>query len=82
MNTQMTTNLMFSVHAKMKPLVDKCLKIDEEDLEAMWHKRYGHLNSKSIQIMQQKQMEEGLPKLKETVKVCIVCNVGKKDKNF
>ena len=35
-------------------LVDKCLKIDDEDLEALWHKRYEHLNSKSIQIMQQK----------------------------
>ncbi|XP_022977378.1 inner centromere protein-like [Cucurbita maxima] len=26
-------NNMFSVHAKMKPLVDKCLKIEDEDLE-------------------------------------------------
>ncbi|KAL9327212.1 hypothetical protein ACSQ67_007857 [Phaseolus vulgaris] len=54
----------------MKPLVDKCLKIEDEELEALWHKRYGHLNSKSIQIMQQKQMVEGLPKLKEVFKVC------------
>ena len=51
MNTQMTANHMFLVHAKMKPLVDKCLKIEDEDLKALWHKRNGHLNSKSIQIM-------------------------------
>ena len=66
----MMANRMFSVHAKMKSLVDKCLKIEDEDLEALWHKRYGHLNSKPIQIMHQKQMVEGLPKLKEAVKVC------------
>ena len=54
-------------------------EIEDEDLEALWHKRYG-LNSKSIQIMQQKQMVEGLPKLKEAVKVCIVCNVGKQQR--
>ena len=29
----MMANRMFSVHAKMKPLVDKCLKIEDEDLE-------------------------------------------------
>ena len=40
MNTQMMANCMFSVHAKMKSLVDKCLKIEDEDLEALWHKRY------------------------------------------
>ena len=61
----------------MTPLVDKYLKIEDEDLEALWHKRYGHLNSKSIQIMQQKQMVEGLPKLKKAVKLCTICNVGK-----
>ena len=80
MNIQMMVNRIFSVHAKMKPLVDKCLKIEDEDLEALWHKRYGHLNSKSIQIMHQKQMVEGLPKLKEVVKVCTFCNVGKQQR--
>ena len=32
-NTQMMANRMFSVHAKLKPLVDRCLKIEDEDLE-------------------------------------------------
>ncbi|XP_022991800.1 uncharacterized protein LOC111488339 [Cucurbita maxima] len=80
MNTKMTANRMFSVHAKMKSLVDQCLKIQDEDLEALWHKRYEHLNSKSIQIMPQKQILKELPKLKEVVKVFTECNVGKQQR--
>jgi hypothetical protein len=51
-NTQMTANRMFLVYAKMKPLPGNYLKMEEEDLEILWHMRYGHLNNKSIQIMQ------------------------------
>lgn len=79
-NTQMTANRMFLVYAKMKPLPGNCLKMEEEDLEILWHRRYGHLNNKSIQIMQQKQMVKGLPKLKEVDKVCKMCNVGKQQR--
>ena len=79
-DTPMTMNRMFMVYAKMKPLPGSCLKMEEEDLENLWHKRYGHLNNKSIQIMQQKQMVKGLPKLKEAAKVCKVCNVGKQQR--
>ena len=60
----MTAIRMFLVYAKMKPLPGNYLKMEEEDLEILWHKRYGHLNNKSIQIMQQKQLVKGLPKFK------------------
>jgi hypothetical protein len=80
-NTQMTANRMFLVYAKMKPLPGNCLKMEEEDLETLWHRRYGHLNNKSIQIMQQKQMVKGLPKFKEAAdNVCKICNVGKQQR--
>jgi len=77
-NTQMTANRMFLVYAKMKPLPGNCLKMEEEDLEILRHRRYGHLNNKSIQIMQQKQMVKGLPKFKGAAdNVCKICNVEK-----
>jgi transposase InsO family protein len=80
-NTQMTANRMFLVYAKMKPLPGNCLKMEEEDLEILWNRRYGHLNNKSIQIMQQKQMVKGLPKFKGAAdNVCKICNVGKQQR--
>jgi len=77
-NTQMTANRMFLVYAKIKPLPGNCLKMEEEDLEIFWHRRYGHLNNKS---MQQKQMVKGLPKFKGAAyNVCKICNVGKQQR--
>jgi len=49
METQMKMNQMFLVYAKKKPTSEKC------------HRRFGHLNNKSIQIMAKKGMVKGLP---------------------
>lgn len=81
-NTPMTINRKFLIYAKSKPRPGNCLKMEEEDLENLWHMRYGHLNNKSIQIMQQKKMVDGIPKLKEAAKVCKVCNVGNQRRKF
>nr|GEW48633.1 hypothetical protein [Tanacetum cinerariifolium] len=35
--------------------------VAEVDTTDLWHKRYGHLNNKSIRTMQHKQMVKGLP---------------------
>lgn len=49
--TQMTINRMFLIYVKKKPISGRCLKVEEEDLGTHWHKRFGHLNNKSIQLM-------------------------------
>lgn len=50
-NTRMTANRMFIVSAIMKIGLNRCLKIVEDEMASLWHKRYGHLNNTSIQTM-------------------------------
>ena len=62
MNTQMTVNRMFSVHAKMKPLVDKCLKTEDEDLEvqnvATKVAKAEEIKEKEVTYDSEKELEE------------------------
>ncbi|CAM8905711.1 unnamed protein product [Rhodiola kirilowii] len=65
-NTRMTANRMFLVSATMKSLSSQCLKIEgANDLE-LWHKRFGHLNNKSICTMEKMDLVKGLPQLATT----------------
>lgn len=80
METEMTVNRMFLVYAKNKVIPDKCLKVEEEDAGVLWHKRLGHLNNKTIQLMQKKELVKGLPILKMEDNVCTVCNMGKQQR--
>ncbi|XP_006392748.2 uncharacterized protein LOC18010455 [Eutrema salsugineum] len=80
METKMTLNRMFLIYAKEKPVSEKCLKVEEEDLGSLWHRRLGHLNNMSIQIMQKKELVKGLPNMKNEENVCTVCNVGKQQR--
>jgi transposase InsO family protein len=81
LDRNMTMNRMFVIHAALKPLPRKCLKVEEENLENLWHRRYEHVNHKFIVAMQKKQMVKGLPKFKETAGVCEVCNIGKQHRD-
>lgn len=76
----MTVNRMFLINAKKKSMSVSCLKVEEEDLESLWHRRFGHLNKNSILFMQRKGMVEGLPNIKDTAKVCTICNVRKQQR--
>lgn len=78
--TQMTSNRMLLVYAKKKPVPESCFKMEDEDLESLWHRRFGHLNNKSLQTMEKKEMVKGLPNLQDESKVCTVCNVGKQQR--
>lgn len=53
----MTLSWMFVIHATLKPIPQKRLKVDKENMENLWHIRYGHVNHKFIIVMQKKQME-------------------------
>nr|GFA91111.1 retrovirus-related Pol polyprotein from transposon TNT 1-94 [Tanacetum cinerariifolium] len=75
--SQITPNRMFKMLAVMKSLSEKCLQVAEVDTTDLWHKRYGHLNNKSIRTMKHKQMVKGLPDVEGQTKLCEICNIGK-----
>lgn len=78
--SRMTRNRMFLVNARMKPIGGRCLKLEGDGNEQIWHRRLWHMNKKSLRTMQFKQMVKGLPKLAESSKVCEVCNLGKQQR--
>ena len=79
--TKMTTNRMFVVHAKQKSFPRQCLQSQEINLENLWYRRYGHINYKSITTMQKKKMVKGLPTFKDFTGICEVCNYGKQHRD-
>ena len=58
LETYMKTNRMFVIHAEHKNdkrvSEERCLKASESGKEndiELWHRRFGHLNSKSLQAL-------------------------------
>ncbi|CAJ2656475.1 unnamed protein product [Trifolium pratense] len=78
MATTMTFNRMFVIKAPV--IVPQCMKISGADDSTLWHQRYGHLSFKGMNILTQKQMVIGLPKLKESNEKCTNCMKGKQQK--
>jgi transposase InsO family protein len=79
MSSQMATNKLYPIIAEAKPA---CLQTEcEEDTTYLWHCRYGHLNYKSLQNLQQKNMVRGLPKIEESNHVCADCLIGKQHRD-
>lgn len=76
-HTQMTANRMFVLLANANMQSSSCLQVAAEDITNIWHRRYGHLNNKSLKTLPYKQLVKGLPKLKAVKRVCTVCNIGK-----
>lgn len=81
-SSKMTKNRMFIVNARVKPPSGKCLKVEDEGKDQMWHKRLGHLNHKALRVMQYNQLVIGLPKLASPTMPCEVCNRGKQQREI
>ena len=64
METKMTSNRMFILHAISQPIASICFNTIAEDMGQLWHCRYGHLSCKGLNTLQQKKMVNGLPQLK------------------
>jgi transposase InsO family protein len=75
--TTMSANRMFMLHATVAPKTTNCFQTTIEDNTHLWHCRYGHLSYKGLRILQHKQMVRGLPQLKDLSKICTDCMVGK-----
>ncbi|KAM2001220.1 hypothetical protein EV1_008213 [Malus domestica] len=79
------TNLVVSVKQKGNrcfPLVFKSndhlvLKTNVHQSSTMWHKRFGHLNFRSLQQLQEHDMVIGLPEMHDSEGVCQGCAFGK-----
>lgn len=50
-----------------------------EETEELSHKRFGHLNKSSIQVLAVKEMVSGLPGINMDEAICEVCMKGKKN---
>ncbi|KAK2404089.1 hypothetical protein QL285_053465 [Trifolium repens] len=47
----------------------------------LWHKRYGHLNFKSLSLLNSKNMVLGLPSVIAPVETCTTCLLGKQPRD-
>ena len=81
---QMSANRMFKVHAHQQShsqfsptMTDTCFLANVSETTRLWHRRYGHLNYKSLKSLEHKKMVTGLPKLTATSEICNDCLIGK-----
>jgi len=62
---------------KVKVVTPVCLMSRLEEASWLWHARYGHLNSRSLQDLGRKEMVEGIPQIRGVEQVCDGCALGK-----
>ncbi|KAL4289903.1 hypothetical protein GQ457_14G000940 [Hibiscus cannabinus] len=69
----------------MFPLVindeKKALVASLEDDSWLWHHRYGHLNFKSLSLLSNQNLVDGLPMIRRIDAVCESCVVGKQHRD-
>ncbi|KAG8491616.1 hypothetical protein CXB51_014995 [Gossypium anomalum] len=69
-------------------MVDKCFMLDVNKLEnkayvnlsdnaGLWHKRLGHVNFRSLDLLQKQNLVEDMSKVEASDSVCDVCQFGK-----
>ncbi|KAI5336308.1 hypothetical protein L3X38_015575 [Prunus dulcis] len=61
----------------MMPASDLALKASVTHCLQTWHKRLGHLNERSIKLLENQGMVHGLPHLEQISVVCEGCMLGK-----
>ncbi|GJZ28589.1 retrovirus-related pol polyprotein from transposon TNT 1-94 [Tanacetum coccineum] len=82
--SRMTTNRMFLFKANPVSSMENgtngvCHKAEVEidSNTQLWHQRFGHINTKSLQLLHDKNLVKGLPPIKDEDKPCADCLVGK-----
>ncbi|PNX68295.1 copia-type polyprotein [Trifolium pratense] len=76
--THMTLNRMLMIKAPV--IVPRCMQISKANDATLWNQRYGHLSFKGMNMLNQKEMIIGLPKLKEPNENCSNCMKDKQHK--
>ncbi|KAK8916408.1 hypothetical protein KSP39_PZI022184 [Platanthera zijinensis] len=72
-SVKMTENKMFPFNATIPDYALTC----SNNSTALWHRRFCHLNIKSLKQLQEKEMVLGLPELKKEELHCEGCVMGK-----
>lgn len=62
---EMTTNRMFIMTPETYIRCDSCFNANTADASYLWHCRYAHIGYKGFELLQNKEMVNGLPKLKQ-----------------
>ncbi|CAL2244935.1 unnamed protein product [Prunus armeniaca] len=76
---QMTNNRCFPL--TMMPASELVLKASVTHCLQTWHKRLGHLNERSIKLLENQGMVHGLPHLEQKSVVCNGCMLGKQHRD-
>ena len=66
---------------KLQVVEEHCLQTTVEEEHWKWHRRFGHLNFKSLSQLHEKKMVHGLPAVKVPVEVCESCCKSKQPRN-
>ncbi|GAU33702.1 hypothetical protein TSUD_148530 [Trifolium subterraneum] len=76
LKTSQSQNRTFKT--QVKTIEDECLATSTEDKDSdLWHIRYGHLNFKSMFMLNSKNMVLGLPSVIAPADTCTTCLLGK-----
>ncbi|PKU63413.1 Retrovirus-related Pol polyprotein from transposon TNT 1-94 [Dendrobium catenatum] len=75
---KVTPNKMYPM--KMICSLNGCLKTSIENHSRLWHCRFGHLISKTLSYMSQKNIVDGLPHIEVQDKICEACVAGKQSR--
>ena len=81
METHMSSNRMFLLHAISSPTKTTCFHIAVEDNMNLWHRRYGHLNFRGLNTLYQQNMVYVLPLIKASTKPCNDYLIGKQSRD-
>ncbi|KAM1503465.1 hypothetical protein ACFX15_027859 [Malus domestica] len=76
---QMTSNRCFPL--TMMPATPLALKASVSHCIQIWHKRLGHLNTRSVLQLREQEMVHGLPHLENSKNVCEGCMLGKQHRD-
>ncbi|BBN70319.1 multidrug resistance-associated protein 9 [Prunus dulcis] len=76
---QMTNNRCFPL--TMMPASELALRASVSHCLQTWHKRLGHLNKRSIKLLESQGMVHGLPHLEQASVVCEGCMLGKQHRD-
>ena len=79
--TAMSTNRMFTLLTNKQEKKEVCFQASSQELYHLWHRRYGHLSHKGLNILKTKNMVRGLPHLLPTTLECTDCLNGKQHRD-
>lgn len=71
----MTNNRCFPL--SMMPANQLPLRESVSHCSDTWHKRLGHLNDRSLRLLEDQEMVHGLPYLEKNIVICEGCMLGK-----